>query len=73
MEYERQQVPQGHELSQLFVARSFRICNYVQGLVDRGEKAHEARLRTTYSTFSKLLKDLEGRLGIKDQCASGTK
>ena len=41
------------KLSQLFVARSNRICNYVRGIVD-GENG-EVPKETTYSTFTKVL------------------
>lgn len=49
----------GDNLSQLFVARSHRICNYVRGIVDGPTNVPK---ETTYTTFSKLLRKCDSTL-----------
>ena len=49
------------ELSQLFVARSHRICAYVRGIVDGSSS--EVPEGTTYTTFAKLLRKCDSVLG----------
>ena len=51
----------GHNLSQLFVARSHRICSYVRGIVDGPTNVPK---RTTYTTFSTLLRKCESTLSV---------
>ena len=57
IEFDRQRL--GHKLnfSQLFVARSSRLCRYVEGAV-----GGNARSTTTFATFDKLLNQLESSL-----------
>ena len=52
MEYDFQRYGQDQTFSQLFVARSFKLCKYVSEAV--GEHG-----QSTYTTFSELLYELE--------------
>ncbi len=57
IEFDRQRLGHKPNFSQLFVARSSRLCRYVEGTV-----GGNARSTTTFATFDKLLNQLESSL-----------
>jgi len=61
IEYDRQRLGHKPDFTQLFVSRSVGLCNYVKKTVEESE-------RSSFTTFDKLVRDLESSLSQEMTC-----